>query len=200
MTREAQRIERVRDLIGGTPDYSTGLLSSRGVHPIDIALQHAEEWVDAHPPRGEERGGSSSPTEIEERQEVARVSRLASKALIEIPLLTRELEDAAEKLRDYTVRLTAVIDLTQLPKSEQRDDECASCRRSEQKGRERIGDHFSPVYVKAPLMGLCRWCRDHALPVGDEMTLPPVEACHIMHTQSARAASMWLDKYRAKAA
>ena len=57
---------------------------------------------------------------------------------------------------------------------------CRSCVRIKE---------FSDVYSEAPKSGLCRWCYRHR---GDNGQMPPREAVLLMHTQSPRAAGLWM--------
>lgn len=142
----SENVAHVRDLL---------LTGGLNPHHVAVAYRHAEEWVNTRPPVGGERGGSSSPTEIEERQEIVRVERLAERGLARIPELAKLLYDTAKELHDYTQRLTA-LDLTKVESD-------AWCVHHKTHG-------FSEPLGSRPRNGVCGWCQDFRRAEG---VLPP---------------------------
>lgn len=178
--KPSERVQRVRDML---------LTEGLNPHRVETAYRHAEEWVNTHAPANTgERGGSSSPTEIEEGQERARVNRLSVRGLEDIPRLAKLLEDTATQLLVLTHKLTA-LDLRKY--EAEKEAGCRSCARTERRGHSSVGGHFAEVYDRTPEQGLCRWCGDYQRSIGE---LPPVEACDLYHRVSPRAAGLFLAK------
>lgn len=184
MKRRNLDLARARDTIDRVlAPAQTGTL-------LDLAVDHAEAWAALPvPAHGWERGGSSAPSEIEERQEVVRVARMAVKATARIPEILDEIGRLAIELYDTTQKLTAVTHPDNYPLDSVIG--CRSCARTERIGRIQIGGFFAPVYEKSKKSGLCRWCWDYEHANGEP---PPVRAIELYHTQGPRAAGVFLAK------
>lgn len=201
MKRELEDLTQILGFIEvGTAD------SPKRIRRIDLAVQRCHEWRAERLISGDSsRGGSSSPAESDDRKEDRALNDQISRDLIK---LQRALDSIAElpAIRQAVARYTEIIDLQKLPKKAPTDvvPGCVSCARSEQKGRVRIGGHFAPAMpahdervegkkihgnAEANRRRICRWCWDV---LGATGQLPPIEACHIMHTESARAAGNWM--------
>ncbi len=172
------------------------------IRRLDLALQRMRDHQsDRHPYRTQlgETGGSSSPTEIEERLEVIRVSQSATADEQRTKALKRQMARAAADLRALVVRHVAVIDHAQLP-DDSDDAPCRSCVRKATIAKQRYEGHVAAVYEKAKKHGLCRWCYDHARADGVENgmkglgELPPVDIIDILHRQGPRPAGLALAK------
>lgn len=175
---------------------------------VVLATQRAFDWSSEQmPTRSDERGGSSSPREAEERVEDRQVARRASGYTTELPRLIDQLEaelaiaralgaptaqlgKVAERLARIVTWLTVPVDHDKLPKTI--DLECSSCARTATiNGRKYAGHPHVPVYDKAPKKLLCRWCYDHQRAEG---TLPPIDVIDVYHRVGARAAGIELAK------
>lgn len=172
-----------------------------------LAPRRMEEWISATVPSHDERGGSSSPVEVADRQEDRRVG---FQALRDLDLFPRLLEDyeqecvivrysgpnqsfarTAEQLAALVRRYTVPVDHEKLPD----DPGCKSCARPGKVGKRQFQGHPGvPVYEKAKKHGLCRWCYDAFQADGE---LPPIDVVDLYHRVSARAAGLELAK-RAK--
>jgi len=180
----------------------------RGPVPnVVLAQVHAQTWRNLQVPAPtEERGGSSSPTEIEERRERDRVTATAGRDADQLPGLVDTwqthlrmshtqgtvlpgLVDASARLARVIARCTSLVDHSKLPADV---DGCTSCARTATiNGRKYHGHPHIPVYDKARTSTLCRWCYDYQRA---EQTLPPVEIIDIYHRVGARAAGLELAK------
>lgn len=184
---------------------------------LELALEHAEAWADTEAPREGERGGTSNPVSDDEAAEIrrvhrlaidatgrvqelaealdwktARLERLAAYTLVRLKKLAKQVDADASELDALVQRLTATVDPSKLPRPAM--PRCASCARTEGTGSQRIGDHYAEVYERAPTTGLCRFCYDYD--TANECW-PPVKACHLYHTQSRKAAGVYLAKLAA---
>ena len=167
--------------------------------PIQLAYRHAREWQNhTMPVRDGERGGSSSPVEVEERVEDRRVAFQAARderlldELVpafeaEIVLasyagrVTPELAQVARRLAEVISRCVRVVDHDKLT-----SDECRSCARKGKVGNRQYPGHKGvPVYEKAKRHRLCRWCYDYWRA---EKRLPPIDVVDVYHRVSAKAA------------
>lgn len=189
--------------------FGFGISNHRPIPSVVLAQQHAHDWqAPTLPVRDGERGGSSSPREVEERQEDRRVSaqairdgqamrRLIPELEAELVIAsahgapTPELAKVARRLADVVNRLTATVDHGLLGAPQ-----CRSCaRKSKGPVREYHGHPGVPVYEKAKKHGLCRWCYDFWRA---ERRLPPVDVVDIYHTRGPRAAGLELAKRMTK--
>jgi hypothetical protein len=170
-----------------------------------LAQIRSVDWQSERAPAFDERGGSSSPTEVTERLEDRRVARQAIRDehdLAElIPALdaelvlaayhrspTRELAQVAQRLAEIVYRCTKAVDHNTLPG----EPECRSCARPGKVGKQQYRGHKGVgVYEKAVKHRLCRWCYDHWRAEG---RLPPVDVIDLYHRVSAKAAGLELAK------
>lgn len=182
------------EVVVGTDD------NPRKLRRIDLALERTRDHRSDRAPalhHAGETGGSSSPSELEERRADVNVGRAASRDLPEIRRLQRDLAVTARLLRSLVVFHTATVDHSLLPG----EPECRSCARPGKVGKQQYPGHKDvPVYEKAKKHGLCRWCWDHARAEGVEQgltglgALPPVDVIDIYHRVGARAAGLELAK------
>lgn len=179
--------------------YESGTASRpEQVRRIELALRHLHEYRSERMPANGTRGGSSSPREVDDRAEERALTRQVER---DLPILEKFL-GMGPTIRAIVMRYTEPIALSKLPIPNVPG--CVSCARTEQKGKVHIGGHFSPVMpasdeevdgtkvhgnAEANRLGLCRNCSDHLKAAGK---IPPVMYCHLLHTQSARAAGNWL--------
>lgn len=172
----------------------TPLLRGATIRPIDIGFARAEAWCQAESwllkelPPGDEQNdvlGDFSFAAHEKSERRKTVGR-ATRALLDLPKLIRRMEADAASLRTEVAWLIAVLDPSLLPPA---DPECKSCRRVGEERESKIGDHFAPVYEKSKSSELCEWCWNYHQANGE---LPPIKACDIKNTRTARAAGIWL--------
>ena len=186
-------------------------VGSRQVSNLVLAQEHARDWqAPTLPVRDSERGGSSSPRELDERAEDRRVSSQAIRdeqaLIVLVPALeaelviaavtggpTPDLAKVARRLADTVNRLTVTVDHALLS-----EPACRSCaRKAKVQGHLYPGHQGVPVYAKAKRHGLCRWCYDFWRA---ERRLPPVDVVDMYHVRGPRAAGLELAKrLRAKA-
>jgi hypothetical protein len=99
MTRLHDQLEQARADIEkvlkprkvGTSDYP------RTVQLVDLAVERMAAWSETHPPAssvGAERGGSSSPREVEDRQEARRLANQVARDLNRFPELIGLIESS----------------------------------------------------------------------------------------------------------
>lgn len=172
----------------------------RGLEWSNLELTRARigQWQHADLPRSGERGGSSSPREIEERLEDRRVATQARYDAAALPQLvdefrehlldsvdagtpSKQLERSAAMLARIISRYTVTIDHSQL---EDPDTGCLSCARTARVNGLLYGPHWEPVYSKRT--GLCRWCQEGLEAMGH---LPPVQIVDLRHRVSPRKAT-----------
>lgn len=176
--------------------------------PIRLAYRHCHEWQTyVMPVRDTERGGSSSPVEVEERVEDRRVAMQAARderlldELVpafeaEIVLaayagrVTPELAEVARMLAEVISRCVRVVDHDKLT-----TDECRSCARHGKVGHKQYQGHKGvAVYEKAKRYRLCRYCYDAWRA---DKRLPPIDILDIYHTRGPRAAGVeWAKRRR----
>jgi hypothetical protein len=153
---------------------------------IALTLKRIQEW---HAVRGpsvdENRGGSSSPVEVEERQEDRRVALAAERDAKRVAALLGELSDMCH-------RYTTPVDHRKLPSEL---PGCVSCARKRQKGGVEIAGHFAPVADRYKGKQLCMWCGEHLAASGE---LPPLDVVDMFHRQGAQAAGRELAKRQRK--
>ena len=116
---------------------------------VDLAAQRIEEHVPLGVPgtSGDStRGGSSSPTELEDRIEAARVGRQAALDAEKLGVLVKTIKRASTDLLLLVQRQTSTLHPDKLPA---KDPGCVSCARTEVRRGERIGGHFGPVADRA---------------------------------------------------
>lgn len=112
---------------------------------IHLAVRRAESLVATHgPSRDEERGGSTSPVEDEERAAAARATRQALEDLKAVDQLVNQIDEAAEKLERLVRRNVLVIDHSKLPKAPSVVG-CESCALTEWDDGLKKGGHFEPA-------------------------------------------------------
>lgn len=187
VSREADALSRALTSIELTLGFTTNGTADRPrrVRKIDLAVEHMEAWRDFRLPRDGERGGSSSPTEHDDRLEARRVDQQVARDLQALPELIRTIETAAQRLYSLMLRNVETIDLSKLPKDPLPG--CVSCARVEFKNGRPVGGHFAPVYDKSEKAGLCRWCWDARQATGK---LPEVDECDVYHREGPRAAGL----------
>lgn len=172
-----------------------------------LGQKHAVEWQSEQLPREGERGGSSSPRELEERSEDRRVALQAIRAEKSLRELlpafhaeltiasygkapTPELMQVSERLARVLAWLVVPVDHGQLPKGE--EPGCRSCHRlntwKQWKG-PRVWQPLSSQDRFAK-QGLCSWCGKH----GE----PPIEAVAMRHREGEHKAGRWLAKQEAE--
>lgn len=175
MSKQTESISRARD------DLKLARLG------IDVALDRAEQWMTTSSwLQVEARGGGGGTTSgVEERKEKRMVVARATNAVGQIPHLLKQIEAAAKQLRAEVAWLTASVDSSNLPPQ---DAACKSCARTGEMGKSKIGGHFSPVW-EGRSKDCCRWCAEYREGTGQ---LPPLEAVELYHSQSPRAAGLWL--------
>ncbi len=173
----ARRVTQDADRLTNTAKRATAM-----VKVIDLALDHAESWAQLPRPSVLTVGGNSSPEAVEEALERLRVIRMAVAATERIPVILKELDQLSADLYAMVQRLTAVVDPAkyELPT----EPGCASCARSQGKAPNTIGGHWAPIFAA----GLCRWCYAHSENSADRKTWPPIKACEMLHTRTAKAA------------
>lgn len=158
--------------------------------PLDIALSRAEQWsCSGSWLLNEEKGGSGGSTfDAAEDRDKRKVIARATDAQASIPRLIREIEESARRLRYEVAFLTAASDPSKLPAEEK---SCRSCRREGELGKSKIGGHWSTPWdvPRAVEHDLCRWCFEIWEATGQ---LPPLEAVELRHSQSPRAAGLWM--------
>ena len=177
--------------------------------PIQLAYRHAREWQNhTMPVRDGERGGSSSPVEVEERVEDRRVAFQAARderlldELVpafeaEIVLasyagrVTPELAQVARRLAEVISRCVRVVDHDKLRTGPQG---CRSCARKDTK--RGFAGHFEPVSKRYENRGLCDQCGRFA--GANKGKFPPIEYCDIMARQGKHAAGRWLARRKEK--
>lgn len=169
------------------------------VRAFDLAVANCVAWIAEQTSSSDgERGGSSSPVEVEDRAEARAAHR---QALIDVdvfagyavdaevqarilvrtsdPLVAVEaavaLDSDCRRLAQVVARYVVPIDHAKLPPT---DPACSSCAR--------VGEH-SDVYDKSLKSGLCRWCWDHR---GEDGELPPVVVVRELHEKGPRAAGV----------
>lgn len=171
---------------------------------VDVAAKHLEEWASiACPPNANgPRGGSSSPVEVEDRVEEARLASRVSADQVRLPVLVRRLAETARDLDLLVTRNVETVHPGKLPKEE---PGCVSCAREWRvKGVVRGGGHWAPVRADVKGHGLCDACYRHSLAAMREKKAavlapehwPPAEYCDLMHRVSAAAAGRWLARIR----
>lgn len=202
-----------------TKKITTGT-ADRPRHPriIDLALQRMTEWANTTPPphTSGPHGGTTSPTETNERIEDQHVGHNATLDHQTALTLIHSIAVATERLHALTLRYTKTIDHTKLPKPEDTIPGCVSCARTKKKNGVNYGGFFRVIDEKNyPHERLCRWCGDHARADAVERHLPPVElddgstrkamgdyppieAVDILHRQTEQAAGKWLAEQRRK--
>lgn len=181
----------------------------RNVRAVDLAVANCEAWISQALPGSSsdsERGGSSSPMEVDDGREAGRVSRQAVRDLPRFDALTRsilvsarllgrksgdelaavlvELEGDCRGLGQMVARYVVPVDHSKLPPN---DPRCVSC--------ERV-DEFDDVWDKAKSTALCRWCWDHR---EKGARLPPLEAVRIRWERGKRAAGVWFARQKVNA-
>ena len=143
---------------------------------IVLTIERIKAWRDIPTPAtDEERGGSSSPTEFEERLEDRRVGRAADRDGL---TLAKHLAAVA----DLVTRYTAVIDHALLPSDL---PGCMSCARTRKKQGVELGGHFNPIDDRYKTKQLCRFCGDQ---LAATHTLPPLAIIDTYHRHGAQAA------------
>lgn len=176
------------------------LSQDHGARLLEVALHRAQAHVAANPPpnsdpKGSARGGSSSPVELDERDEDRMVSKDAQWFVTNAPKMVAQAAKILFDLERASIRMLATIDHSKLPAP--KEIACTSCARKDREGRSDIGGHYAAVYDKAKKHGLCRFCWEHAEWDKGHLNvtrLPPVKACELYHTQGPRAAGVWLAK------
>ena len=103
------------------------------------------------PPKDETRGGSSSPVEVNERQEDRKVGRAAERD-------AQQIADLLAKVNDICARYTVPVDYDGVGG----EPGCVSCARKGERDNRKIGGHFRPVAKKYQKRRLCRWCGEHS--------------------------------------
>ncbi len=179
MSRSTDALVRAREHIAAVllPVPSR---SRRIVH-FELAMEHAEAWAADQPPKGDERGGSSSPREASDRREEAGVKRRAAQAATRLTASALLVEKLMDEMYRDVIFLTSITD-------DDPDEEagelpgCKSCAR--------IGVRIE-VYEKSKSLGLCRWCWEHR-PTEDQ--LPPVDLLRLHHDGTRSEVSKWLAK------
>lgn len=174
---------------------------------VILAQHRAREWQSHTLPSGDERGGSSSPTEASERDEARRVSHQATKDAQAFPRLlsdfhqelviafhsqevTKPLTKAAQHLAVAVSRYTRTVNHDDLPKQD--PPGCTSC------ARLNTWKHWKQDKVWQPLSdqdryaskGLCSWCGKHS--TASELVV--IEAVAIRHAKGEHHAGRWLAK------
>lgn len=159
---------------------------------VDRALARAEDWAQTDSwlqrelPDGDDEPAAPSFDALE-RKEQRKVVARATEAMDSIPKRVARLEADAAALRKDVAWLVATVDPSKLPEQEA---SCKSCRRVGEMGKSKIGGHFSPVWDRCNQgEQLCRWCQEYK---STEKQLPPLEAVELYHSQSPRAAGLWL--------
>lgn len=166
----------------GTADFV------REVPRIDTAMQRALDRSGAGSlPTDGERGGSSSPKDVDERRMAERVARQAAKDAHDIGVLVARMKADAATLRHITDRQAEVVDGTK--NTDAGLPGCRSCARKEDDNGVTIGGQWAEVYEKSKASGLCRDCWEFESAMD---AIPPVKWCHLLHTQKKRAANRWL--------
>lgn len=147
----------------------------RSVPLVDLAWEYIEARLPSHPPatsQGFERGGSSSPREVEDAMEGARLERQVIADHSRLPQLVRqwtelgvhlarllslvdEFERLGSELYVLAVRNTATVNPDTLPKESEGIPGCVSCARPQDRRLPNSG-HFAPVALEDP-HGPRRW-------------------------------------------
>lgn len=214
MSRESDVIAHAVMLLEQSVTFTTNGTADkpRRVRRLDLALEHMADWAARLLPRDGQRGGSSSPTETEDRVEAQRLGHSLRQDRAKLAEHLKNLNHAARGIYDITARYVETIDYSKLP-SEERIPGCVSCARVETVKGIRLGGHFWPIVPEKDEYGehgklvqrgnaeahaekLCRWCFEKKRATGE---LPPVQACDIYHTQSPAMAGRWLAKQEPKA-
>lgn len=194
-------------------------------HNVVLAQKHAREWQ-SHtlPVRDSERGGSSSPVELEERVEDRRVAAQAARDAADLPGLMLVFEQEwilgeAAHAPKFPVRVAEqawwhVPVTPELGKAAERfarvvarcvrivdhgvlnegPKGCRSCARKDAK--HGFAGHFEPVSPRYERKGLCDQCGRFA--GANKGKLPPIEYCDIMARQGKHAAGRWLARRKDK--
>ncbi len=157
---------------------------------LDVAFQRAQDRAGAGElPTDGIRGGSSHPTEADERKESDRVKRQAEKDAWDISTIVARMVADARALTVIAARQVELIS------ESKRDTDalpgCKSCGRKETLGDLKLGPHWAGVTEKAPDSGLCRQCNDFRIATG---SIPPMMWCHLRHTKGGPHANRWLAK------
>lgn len=188
---------------------------------VVLAQKHAHEWqTHSLPVRDSERGGSSSPVELEERAEDRRVAAQAARDAQDLPglLLVFEQEwilGEAAHAPKFPVQVAEkavwhVPVTPELSKAAERfarvvarcvrvvdhdkigGDECRSCARKGKVGNRVYQGHKGiAIYERVPRQRLCYWCWSHWTA---EKRLPPIDVVDIYHRVGPRAAGLELAK------
>lgn len=178
---------------------------TRRIARVDLALEHATEWIKATDPgrRAGQRGGSSTAAELADRTEDRRVHSQALRdhdrldelvetletAARELKANVNTIEDSARELEALVRRNVEPIDHGKLPTE---TPGCVSCARA---------GHFAPVRDDAKRWRLCDWCYRYALAARREKGVaaalsrahwPPEKAVDVYHRRGAQAAGRHL--------
>lgn len=168
----------------GTQDYP------RKEARLDVATQRATDIAGAGSlPADGERGGTSLPEDVDDRKEAERVKRQAERDATAFKELTARMLADAKELARITDRYAEVISDSKRPLDTLPG--CRSCSRKEEVAGVTMGGQWAPVDDKGTTEGLCRQCVEFKNATGG---LPPVKWCHLRHTQSGKAANVWLAK------
>jgi hypothetical protein len=159
---------------------STGTQADPGhTTRIDLALSRAEDRAGGRLPRDGDRGGSSTPSEADERKERDAVCRQAELDYHELGRLVGVVKSAAHTLERIVNRQAEVVHESKLPADGPLPG-CVSCARF---------GHFEKVDERRPSFRLCKWCRDVQVHYGQ---LPPREAIDLRHSSGPTAGGQWL--------
>lgn len=201
MSQTADRLARAHtDLDQILKHVETGTSDHRRhVRRVDLTKSHLDDWASTRPPANTgPRGGTTTIREAEDRDEEQRLARQILNDRDRLDELARRIENDARDLAVIVARYASTIDLGKLPRDHDVPG-CKSCARTTLRNGVTIGRHFAPIRPDVPGHGLCDWCYRYALaraeghPITSEH-YPPIEACDLFHTQSPRAAGLWLAK------
>lgn len=185
-SRQVDQLIADIDMVFGT--ITTGTKDRpRKLRRICITLDRLTEWRSDRMPTHDQRGGSSSPTEIEDRKEDRTLHQAIQRDADRIDELLRTTAHSVAALRAIVARYTVPIDHSKLPAPDAGIPGCTSCARTDTK--RRLGPHFAPVTDRYATDGLCRWCGDVRANYG---VLPPLDAIDVYHRQGAQAAGRYL--------
>jgi len=185
-TRQVDQLIADADMVFGT--ITTGTKDRpRKTRRIRITLDRLTEWRSDRMPTTDQRGGSSSPTELEDRAEDRALHTAIATDAARIDELLHDTARNIAALRYICARYTIPIDHSRLPSADTGIPGCTSCARIDTK--RRLGPHFSPVANRYTTANLCRWCGDVRHNYG---TLPPLDAIDVYHRQGAQAAGRYL--------